>query len=102
MERRRNAMKKLRYFDLKDKGVEAFKALCTLERKLDEIGLTAKHIDEEDEYFRDKDFITDAVWMDNDGFVGMTFTPQDHVPKFIALGYMRMLLWFAKHGAYDN
>ena len=96
-------MKKLRNFDLKDKGPGACIALCDLERKLDEIGLNSKHIDKDDEHFRDKVFVTDSVWVNvNDGFYGMTFELKRHIPRFLAVGYLKMLLWFAKHGAYED
>lgn len=95
-------MKKLRCFDLKGKGVDVYLALCDLERKLDEIGLTVKHVDEDDEYFKDKVFVTDAIWSSRDGVWGMTFEPKERIPKILAFGYMRMLLWFAKHGAYEQ
>ena len=95
-------MKKLRYFDLKDNDDMAFKALCDLERELNKIGINVKYVEEDDEYFKDKLFITDAIWISNGEFYGMTFECKRFMPKFISEGYLKMLLWFAKHGAYDQ
>ena len=95
-------MKKLRRYDLKDRGYEAYKALCDLERVFTKMDFPCEHVDEDDEYFEDKTFVTDLVWISTEGYWGITFEAKRFVPKFISVGYLRMLLWFAKHGACEQ
>lgn len=95
-------MKKVRYVDIKDKGFGTLKALSDLEREFVNLGLPFDCVDEDDEYFKDKVYITDAIWVSVDGFYGMTVVGKRFVPKFVVAKYLRMLLWFAKHGAYEE
>lgn len=95
-------MKKLRRFDLKDKGVGVLKALSDVERIAKEAGISGVCVDDDDEWFKDKVFVTDAIWLNANGFYGITFTTKRFAPKFLAAGGMKLLLWFAKHGAYEQ
>ena len=97
-------MNKSRYYDLKDRGFGAFTALYDLERVLYGTGMVFIYVDEDDEHFKDKEFITDSVWFDKkDGYWGMTFEEKKpFLCRLIGRRYLRLLLWFAKHGAYED